>query len=268
MDTNYPAGTPREGYPIEIQALWIRLLEQLDRIGAAPHQESWRDRAEHARSSLLKYFWLEKKGWFADVLLAPYRDPAEKAVADDALRSNCVIPIAFDQVPKAQAHRCLQNVMRYLVVPGALRSLAPLPVENPLPIHGSDWRLLNDPQNPYWGRYEGDEDTQRKPAYHNGTAWTWTFPGFCEAVARAWDFSSAAVEAARAYLGSVESLLEEGCIGHIPELLDGDAPHQQRGCDAQAWGATEALRVWEFLSEPRSLKREGDSGGGSGTGPG
>ena len=26
MDTNYPAGTPREGYPVEIQALWIELL--------------------------------------------------------------------------------------------------------------------------------------------------------------------------------------------------------------------------------------------------
>src|SRR5206468_712694 len=26
MDTNFPAGTPREGYPVEIQVLWIRLL--------------------------------------------------------------------------------------------------------------------------------------------------------------------------------------------------------------------------------------------------
>ncbi len=26
MDTNHPACTPREGYPVEIQALWIRLL--------------------------------------------------------------------------------------------------------------------------------------------------------------------------------------------------------------------------------------------------
>ena len=32
MDTNYPAGTPREGYPVEIQALWIRLLRQLERL--------------------------------------------------------------------------------------------------------------------------------------------------------------------------------------------------------------------------------------------
>ena len=29
MDTNYPAGTPREGYPVEIQALWVRCLRQL-----------------------------------------------------------------------------------------------------------------------------------------------------------------------------------------------------------------------------------------------
>ncbi len=247
MDTNYPAGTPREGYPIEIQALWIRLLEQLERLGATPHLEPWRDRAQRARESLLKYFWIESKGWFADVLLAAYHDPAERGIIDDSLRSNCVIPIMFDLVPRPQARRCLQNILRFLVVPGALRSLAPLPVQNPLPIHGPDWRLLNDPLHPYWGRYEGDEDTQRKPAYHNGTAWTWTFPGFCEALARAWDFSPAAVAAARAYLGSMESALREGCVGHLPELTDGDAPHSQRGCDAQAWAATEALRVWKLL---------------------
>ena len=41
-------------------------------------------------------------------------------------------------------------------------------------------------------------------------------------------------------------MLNEGCLGQIPEILDGDAPHTQRGCDAQAWGVTEALRVWKF----------------------
>ena len=34
MDTNFPAGTPREGYPVEIQVLWIRLLRQLEKISA------------------------------------------------------------------------------------------------------------------------------------------------------------------------------------------------------------------------------------------
>jgi glycogen debranching enzyme len=109
--------------------------------------------------------------------------------------------------------------------------------------------LLNDPVNPYWGRYEGDEDTRRKPAYHNGTAWTWTFPVFCEALARAYNFAPDAVAAARAYLGSASDLLQSGCIGQLPEIVDGDAPHTQRGCDAQAWSATEALRVWRLLDQ-------------------
>ena len=29
MDTNYPAGTPREGYPVEIQVFWINALNIL-----------------------------------------------------------------------------------------------------------------------------------------------------------------------------------------------------------------------------------------------
>jgi starch synthase (maltosyl-transferring) len=125
--------------------------------------------------------------------------------------------------------------------------LAPLPVVPPLPIYTNDGRLLNLPEFPYAGRYEGDEDTRRKPAYHNGTAWVWTFPVFCEALVRAWNFDPAAVAAAKAYLGSMDQLLMEGCRGQLPEIVDGDAPHTQRGCDAQAWGATEALRVWKIL---------------------
>ena len=55
------------------------------------------------------------------------------------------------------------------------------------------------------------------------------------------------MRAARSYLLSMERLLEKGCLGQLPEIVDGDAPHAQRGCDAQAWGATEALRVWKLL---------------------
>lgn len=251
MDTNYPAGTPREGYPIEIQALWIRLLRQLEGIKATPHSGPWNQLATRATEELLALYWLEEKGYLADTLIAPPGVGAHDAKADDALRSNCLFPLLFDFIPKEHARRCLAAVARHLVIPGALRSLAPLPVGQPLPIHGPDWRLLNDPHHPYCGHYQGDEDTQRKPAYHNGTAWTWTFPGFCEALARVWDHSPEAVAAARAYLGSMERLLAEGCVGYLPEVLDGDAPHQQRGCDAQAWGVTEALRVWKILGGDR-----------------
>ncbi len=263
MDTNHPAGTPREGYPIEIQALWIRLVRQLEKISGGEEQKKWRDLANHSLASLENFFWLEDKGWFADVLLAKSGVTAREARPDDAMRGNYLFAVSFGLVTGERAKRCVEAAQKYLVVPGALRSLAPLPVSIPLSICGNDGRLLNNPVEPYQSRYEGDEDTRRKPAYHNGTAWTWTFPVFCEALARAWDFHPDAVEAAKAYLGSMEQLINAGCLGQIPEILDGDATrgdevqrrpaHTQRGCDAQAWGVTEALRVWKLLSGKQEI---------------
>ncbi len=251
MDTNHPAGTPREGYPVEIQALWIRLLRQLEKNSTPAEQKKWGGLADRATASFEKLFWLEERGWFADVLFAESRVLARDAAPSDALRSNCLFPVSLGLATGERAKRCVEAVQTYLLVPGALRTLAPLPVSVPLPIHGnSNGELLNNPAEPYWPHYEGDEDTRRKPAYHNGTAWTWTFPHFCEALARAWDFAPEAVATAKVYLGSMEQLMDEGCLGQIPEILDGDAPHTRRGCDAQAWGVTETLRVWKLLNSP------------------
>jgi len=249
MDTNFPAGTPREGYPIEIQVLWIRLLQQLEEISERAERKKWSDVATRAIASLEKLFWIEERGYYADLLIAKNGQSAAEAKVDDALRGNYLFAVSLGLVTGERAKRCVETAQKYLVVPGALRSLAPLPVSVPLPIYGNDDRLLNNPVEPYWPRYEGDEDTRRKPAYHNGTAWTWTFPAFCEALARAWDFAPEAVAAAKAYLSGMEQLMNEGCLGQVPEILDGDAPHAQRGCDAQAWSVTEALRVWKLLGE-------------------
>ena len=249
MDTNHPAGTPREGYPIEIQALWVRLLRQLQHLGLPEVDEPWWALADRALETIERRYWIEERGYYADLLIARPGQGAEQAVRDNALRSNQVLLVALGLVGGDRARGTVVATARYLVVPGALRSLAPLALDPPLPVHAADGRLLNDPVNPYWGRYEGDEDTRRKPAYHNGTAWTWTFPAACEAVARALDFSPEAVATAKAYLASMDRLMAEGCHGHLPEIIDGDAPHTQRGCDAQAWSVTEALRVWKLLSD-------------------
>ncbi|HKQ40637.1 MAG TPA: amylo-alpha-1,6-glucosidase [Verrucomicrobiae bacterium] len=238
MDTNYPAGTPREGYPIEIQVLWARLLRQL----------GWTDLAQQAETKLQSDYWLEDRGYYADCLLAPQQRPAADAVVDNSLRSNFLFGISLGLFNGDRARRAVDAALKYLLVPGGLRTLAPLPVFPPLPIFGPGGELLNDPKLPYAPQYLGDEDTRRKPAYHNGTAWVWTFPSLCEALVRAWQFDPAAVAAAKAYLGSLDRPLIEGCANHLPEIMDGDAPHIQRGCDAQAWSVTEALRVWKILN--------------------
>ena len=94
MDTNFPAGTPREGYPVEIQVLWIRLLRLLEKISHQPEQKKWRDLAGHATASFAKLFWLEEHGWFADVLLGGPRVIAHDATPSDALRSTVCSPSA------------------------------------------------------------------------------------------------------------------------------------------------------------------------------
>ncbi len=104
---------------------------------------------------------------------------------------------------------------------------------------------LNNAHNPYQGQYLGDEDTQRKLAYHNGTAWSWPFPLYAEALFRI--YGDEARERGLSLLSSAIEYLNTGCLGHLPEITDGDAPHAARGCGAQAWGISELLRVWHLL---------------------
>ncbi|MDD5483992.1 MAG: amylo-alpha-1,6-glucosidase [Kiritimatiellae bacterium] len=248
MDTSFPAGTPREGYPIEIQALWFAALEFLAEITG---ERQWNDLAGLVRESVLKFYWRKEDGFFSDCLHAARGTPADKAKADDALRPNQLLALTLGLVHSGPAAAGPENIYAEtlsscsrLLVPGAIRSLACRPVKHPLPVE-LNGQKLNDPKNPYWGRYEGDEDTRRKPAYHNGTAWTWMFPSFCEAWAA--HYSPEGRTTALAYLNSSLRLLNRGCLGHIPEICDGDYPHTLRGCDAQAWSVSELYRVWKAL---------------------
>lgn len=249
MDTNHPAATPRQGYPIEIQALWIRNLLFLAQHDA-PQAARWKTLARQATHSVQDLFWLPNRGWYSDVLLAQPGTPASQAVPDHALRPNALFLLTLLDVPTDRARSTVLASLRHLLVPGALRSLAPLPAQPPLPVRAADGRLLNDPHHPYWGRYDGDEDTRRKPAYHNGTAWTWLLPSLAEALAKAWPEEPLAKLTARALLASSDPLFSTACLGHLPEICDGDAPHTPRGCDAQAWSVTEALRVHRLLEVP------------------
>jgi starch synthase (maltosyl-transferring) len=244
MDTDHPAGTPRQGYPVEIQALWFAALGFLARIDGGSDGR-WGRLAEKVQRSVLAHFPVKRRGYLADLLPAAPGTPAAGATVDDALRPNQLLALTLNLVSATGLRRTVLRACRELLIPGAIRSLADRPVNHPLEIrHGG--RLLNDPSRPYQGRYEGDEDTRRKPAYHNGTAWTWPFPLFCEAWAQT--YGAAGRATARSLLASAVELLSNGCVGHVPEILDGDAPHQPRGCDAQAWGTSELLRVWQLLA--------------------
>jgi predicted glycogen debranching enzyme len=246
MDTNYPAGTPREGYPIEIQALWYAAQLFLSQIAADSDAARWQSSAPKTKDAIRSYFYLNSKGYMSDCLHAGHGVPAARAQADDALRPNQLFALTLDAVDNPEIARSILAACEELLIPGAIRSLSNRRLDHPLPIVYRGKRV-NDPHRPYWGKYAGDEDTRRKPAYHNGTAWTWIFPSYCEAWWKV--YGANARETALAWLGSGCRLIERGCIGHLPEILDGDYPHLMRGCDAQAWGVSEMLRVWKMLNK-------------------
>jgi len=237
MDTNFPTGTPREGYPIEIQALWYRALGILFEMEG---EAKWQVLAEQVRASISERFWLDA-GYLSDCLHATPGQSAKAATPDDALRPNQLLAITLGAVGDGKICRKILRACEELLVPGAIRSLADRPVKYQIPVSYAG-KLLNDPHRPYWGAYTGDEDTRRKPAYHNGTAWTWPFPSFCEAWVQTYGDGSR--ETALSWLASSTELINSGCLGQVPEIVDGDFPHTQRGCDAQAWGVSELLRVW------------------------
>ncbi len=241
MDTDFPAGTPRQGYPIEIQALWYAALRLLARADSPENRQNWQHLATKVQTSLMNFFRQKDLTYLSDCLHASGGESAARAVPDDALRPNQLLAITLGAVNDEHACQGILAACEALLVPGAIRSLADRPVVHPIKIvHQGN--IINNPHQPYQGKYTGDEDTRRKPAYHNGTAWTWPFPSFCEAWASTYGDKSR--KTALAWLGSGVRLLNRGCLGHIPEVLDGDFPHTPRGCDAQAWGASELLRVW------------------------
>ena len=82
MDTNFPAGTPREGYPIEIQALWYAALEFL-----GEEDRTLRSLADEVAAGIERLFFTHPDGRCADCLHAGAGTPAANAASTVAASS-------------------------------------------------------------------------------------------------------------------------------------------------------------------------------------
>lgn len=106
MDT---PNTPRDGKPIEINALWILALELMECLKLSPPVRSTDARAEFAA------FWNPDAGCLLDRM-----DPD-----DPTIRSNQIIALAFGLVPFDDGRRALEVIERELLTPYGLRTLSP-----------------------------------------------------------------------------------------------------------------------------------------------
>ncbi len=255
MDTNYPACTPREGYPIEIQALWyssLRLIEKIDpENNFCVKDLTWEIMSNKLKQVVTKLYYNDEIGYLSDCLHTCGFQEAKIAKPDDHLRPNQLLAITLQLVDDKKIMASTLDAAAILIIPGGIRSLADKRVKFPL---RSIPKGAVDETYPYKGKYVGDEDTMRKPAYHNGTAWTWMFPLFVEGYFRCYGIES--IDFCLSLLSSSKTILNSGCVGHIPEIMDGDAPHNQRGCLAQAWGVSELYRVLNKLKKAKEGKYE------------
>ncbi|MEO8130350.1 MAG: amylo-alpha-1,6-glucosidase, partial [Bryobacteraceae bacterium] len=213
--------TPRTGKPVEIQALWynaLRIMEDFaGRFSDPIRQELVSELAGRARESFNAQFWNQPYFCLYDVVDGDYHD--------GSVRPNQIyaVSLGHSMLPAERARDVVETVRRELLTPYGLRTLSP-----------------HDPR--YRGRYEGGV-RERDSAYHMGTVWPFLMGAYITAYLKVnHQFPDARKNAA--------ALLEECCaqmycggLGQISEIADGDAPHELRGCFAQAWSVGELLRV-------------------------
>ncbi len=264
MNTTHPQATPRQGYPVEIQALWYEVLGIVGRIYPVGLQ-----RAQELRNLVAEkfpvFFWNQQRSYVADVLLAEKSMPAYRSLPDTALRFNQLQAVLAGLLPQEKAQKVINIITRRLVIPAGVRSLSEDLLGVPLSIISDEGLLMADPRMPYQGRCVGDE-THRRIAYHNGTAWCDAYPRFIEAHARAHNFSELAIKQSLAFFEPLWNELTRGAIGTLSEMKDGNYPHHPRGCIAYAPAIAEALRVYLLLKYHHNMPRLSGSDNHSDTG--
>lgn len=213
--------TPRHGKPVEINALWYNALRIMESLCEKFDEDAsaYRTRANQVKESFNAKFWDSANQCLFDVV-----DGDEP---DDHIRPNQIyaVSLPFSLLPEEQEKAVVALVEKELFVGCGLRSLAP---EHP----------------DYHGIYCGAL-AKRDAAYHQGTAWGFLLGGFFSAYMKVNHHSSSAAENAVRMLEPVRKhLTDSGCIGSISEIFDGDAPHNPRGCYAQAWSVGEVLRCY------------------------
>ncbi len=212
--------TPRDGKPVEVNALWynaLRVLERVaERFSIANDVARFARRAEQLESQFQRVYWNDSRGCLNDVI--------HREGVDDSVRPNQLLAISlpFPLLDSESAESVLQVVEKRLLTPRGLRTL--------------------DPEHPaYRGAYEGS-DAERERAAHQGTVWTWLFGAYLTALTKVRGAPGRAQ--ASGLLEPLERHVLSDGLGQLSELSWGDPPHWPRGNVAHATAVAEILRAY------------------------
>lgn len=219
------AVTPRQGYAVDLNALWLSGLQGALRWAKKLRPtlvEQWSETTKKLSDHFEEKFWLQDQGYLTDT--------HDGNRPDGKLRPNQLWALVLPGVPlrREVKEQSLAAVRQQLLTRVGLRTLSP-----------------EDPE--YQPVYRGGQ-AERDRAYHQGTVWPWLLGLYADAVTAVEGPDAARAEMIPVLAALSAHLRTEGCIGQIGEVFDAEAPHRPRGAPAQAWSVSEVLRVAKMAS--------------------
>ncbi|MHB9155256.1 MAG: amylo-alpha-1,6-glucosidase [Endomicrobiales bacterium] len=229
--------TPRNGKPVEIQALFYNALAVASEFNyllgnrrlAARYDELGKSVAE----AVNKRFFKGGRPYPWDVLDG---DPHGGAV-----RPNAVFLLSLSKgenlLPQDKKEAVLQVIESELLTPYGLRTLSP-----------------NDAA--YAGRYETFAPMEVKDRYyHQGTVWPFLMSHYVTAKARVWKDKNAdeLKNCIREKISSLIYTVKDKDT--VPELFGGSEPYAPGGAVSQAWSVAAMIEIIDFLNRKQGAVR-------------
>lgn len=213
--------TPRQGKPVEINALWFNALCSMASFAKLLDRSRlpYLSLAMKTQRGFQRFIKSNGRG-LLDVIEGPRG-------ADSAVRPNQILAVSLphspleEQVQRQVLNQCGQE----LLCSYGLRSLS----------------LSHPDYQPY---YQGGVRA-RDGAYHQGTVWAWLLGHYALAHYRVHGDAASA----QSLLEPLGDHLWDAGLGTISEIFDGAPPHAPKGAPSQAWSVACVLQAWWQLEQ-------------------
>jgi glycogen debranching enzyme len=236
--------TPRHGKPVEVNALWynaLSLMQEWSRFlyqqGRINHSTThYEELSNQCKQSFNERFWYSAGGHLYDVIDGPDGN-------DLRIRPNQLLAFSLRYPILCEERRrsVLDLVTEQLITPYGLRTLSP---------HDAG----------YQGHLMKNLEEQQL-ALHQGSAWPWLLGPFVDALLCV-ESSAASTESSQDNYAGLERVwqtglrllepfrkqLNEGMLGMLGGVFDGDAPQNRGYLTASALSTGEILRIYNLLA--------------------
>ena len=217
--------TPRDGYTVEINALWYNAvsyaLALAKKYDDKAFVDEWKALPKRTKASFIEKFYLADEGYLADRV--------DMRHASKSIRCNQIIACGLDycMLDEQQIVNVLLTVRQHLLTPYGMRSLSP-----------------EDPR--FEATYKSNP-IEQEAASKNGAVWVWPMMFYFKSMFRlnGEHFLARAEEMFEAYDDHIQTY----CIGSVAEYYDANPPFAPRGAVSQAWSVGALLYIRNLLDQ-------------------